>query len=88
MQRMATFDKSLRLARAVVPAVAMIIFVIVRVGSDAGFMIVPFVAVAAIGIVQAVRRSGFVGDRTLRGSIAESAPSGRARADEILRQGE
>jgi hypothetical protein len=85
---MSTFDKSLRLAKAVIPAVAMIIFVIVRVGSDIGLMIVPFIVVAAIGIVQAVRRSGFLGDRTLRGSIAESAPSGRARADEILRQRE
>ena len=82
---MSTFDKSLGLAKAVIPAVAMIIFVIVRVGSDFGLMIVPFIAVAVIGIVQAARRSGLFGDRAPRGSIAESAPSGRARADEILR---
>ena len=85
---MSTFDKRLSLAKGVIPAVAMIVFVIARVGSELGLMIVPFVAVAVIGIVQTVRRSGCVGERRIRGSIADSAARGRTRADEILGQGD
>jgi UPF0716 family protein affecting phage T7 exclusion len=83
---MSSFDKSLSLAKAVVPAVAMIVFVIVKAGSGFGLMVVPFVAVAVIGIVQAVRRSGFFGGSKLRGKVADSADRGRLRADEILNQ--
>ena len=67
---------------------AAIVFVLVRVGTQAGFMIVPFVAVAVLGIVQAVRGSGFIGRRRLRGRVTDSADLGRKRADEILAQGD
>lgn len=85
---MTTLDRSLRLAKAVIPSVAIIVFVIVRVGAQAGFMIVPVVAISIIGIVQAVRHSGFVSRRTLRGRVSDSAALGRRRADEILSQGD
>ena len=85
---MSQFDRSLQLAKGVIPGVAFCVFVIVRVGPQAGFMIVPFIAVAAIGIVQAVRRSGFIGERKLRGRVSDTASLGRRRADEILSQGD
>ncbi len=85
---MSTFDRSLSLAKGVIPAVAMIVVVIARAGSGPGLMIVPFVAVAVIGIVQTVRRSGFFGERRIRASISDSAARGRTRADEILGQGD
>jgi hypothetical protein len=86
MWAMSTLDKSLQLARGVIPTVAMLVFVLVRFGTGFGLMIVPFVAVLVIGIVQAVRRSGLIERRTVRGSLADSAAQGRARADEILGQ--
>lgn len=85
---MPSCDKSLVLAKGVIPAVAMMVFVVTRAGSGLGFMIVPFVVVAVIGIVQTVRRSGVFGGRELRGSVVDSASRGRTRADEILSQGD
>jgi hypothetical protein len=81
---MSSFDQRLRLAKGVIPAVAMIVFVIARGG--VGLMIVPFIVVAVIGIVQTLRRSGVIGGRRLQGSITESAAHGHASADEILGQ--
>ena len=81
---MSAFDKRLNLAKGVIPAVVMIIFVIARTG--ASFVVVPFVAIALLGIVQTVRKSGVIGGRKLRGRVVDSAASGRNRADEILGQ--
>lgn len=85
---MASTDRYLNLAKGVIPGVAAIIFVIVRIGSQAGFFIVPFVAVALLGIVQAIRSSGVIdgfSSRTRRrGSIDDTAHRGRSIADELL----
>lgn len=85
---MASTDRYLSLAKGVIPSVAAIIFVTVRGGSQVGFFIVPFIAVALLGIVQAVRRSGvisgFGGRKELRGTIDDTAHRGRALADELL----
>ena len=80
---MASFDKRLDLAKGIIPAVAMIIFVIARSGRQ--FHVV-FVVIAVLGIVQTVRRSGAIGGRKSRGRVADSAARGRTRADEILGQ--
>jgi len=81
---MSSFDRRLNLAKGVIPALAMIVFVIAR--SGANFMVVPFVAIALLGIVQTVRKSGVIGGREFRGRVADSAADGRSRADEILGQ--
>lgn len=85
---MSDVDRSLSLAKAVIPPVAVIIFVIVRIGPNAWFLVVPFIVVALIGVVQSVRNSGFIGRRAVRGRVSDSAALGRGRADEILGQGD
>ncbi|MEP1122458.1 MAG: hypothetical protein ABJH68_01040 [Ilumatobacter sp.] len=89
---MTTTDRSLTLAKKTLPLVAAAVLAIVNVGPHGGIYLVPFLVVALIGIVQAVRVSGLIGgfassDRRLHGSVADTAPRGRALADELLDDG-
>ena len=84
---MASTDRYIALAKSVIPLIIFGAFAIVKVGAQGGVFIIPFLVVAVLGIVQAVRSSGLINgfnNKKLRGSVADTAPRGRSVADEIL----
>lgn len=85
---MPSTDRYLSLAKTTIPPFAVAIFALVKVGPQAGPMIIPFLVVAVIAIVQGVRSSGvisgFSSHKELRGSVADTAHRGRSVADQIL----
>ncbi len=89
MGTMSTTDRYLTLAKATIPLVAFGAIAIVKVGGQGGVFLIPFLAVAVLGVVQAVRASGLIpgfssNSRRLHGSVSDTAPRGRALADELL----
>ena len=88
---MSVADRSLTLAKSVIPLIGVGVIWIVQAGGQFGLLLIPFLAVLVIGIIQAVRASGLIPGfsrrRKLRGSIEDSALRGRSVADDILNQG-
>lgn len=86
--RMASTDRYLSLAKSLIPLLAAVVFAIAQGATQFGVMIIPFFAVAALGVVQAVRSSGVISSfssrKELRGSVAETSHRGRSVADQIL----
>lgn len=84
---MASTDRYLTLAKTTVLPLAMMIFVLVRIAPQAGAMVIPFLAVAALGVVQGIRSSGVISgfsSKKVRGSVADTAHRGRSVADQLL----